>query len=91
MLEWSPDGRFLFSRNDNMPNCIWLWEISKLALTSLISQIEPVKNAQWEPSKTRLALCTGNGRVYMWHPEGASCVEVPISKFENTKRVIENV
>lgn len=79
ILEWSTDGKYLFSRNDNMPQCLWIWEISRLSLSAMLCQMDAVKQAQWDPTRNRVALCCKNSRIYMWHPEGASCVEVPIS------------
>ncbi len=32
---------------------------------------------EWDPRHTRLAMCTGNNKVYMWSPAGCLSVEVP--------------
>lgn len=32
---------------------------------------------EWDPTQTRLALCTGNNKIYMWSPSGCLSVEVP--------------
>ncbi len=29
----------------------------------------------------RLAVCTGSTKVYLWSPEGASCVHIPLPGF----------
>ena len=31
----------------------------------------------WDPTESRLALCTGNNKVYMWSPAGSLSVDVP--------------
>ena len=38
---------------------------------------EAVRSLAWEPGAARLAVATGSTRVYLWAPEGASCVHVP--------------
>jgi hypothetical protein len=77
MMEWSADGRFLLTKDDNMPNVLWVWETIVLQLKAVLIQIDAIKCAKWDPVHSRLALCTGNGRLYMWSVDGASCVEVP--------------
>lgn len=31
----------------------------------------------WDPKETRLALCAGTNKIYMWSPAGCLDVEVP--------------
>uniref|UniRef100_T1IZC9 Uncharacterized protein n=1 Tax=Strigamia maritima TaxID=126957 RepID=T1IZC9_STRMM len=31
----------------------------------------------WDPAKSRLVLCTGSNKLYMWSPDGSTAVEVP--------------
>jgi len=81
LMDWSCDSKFFFTRNDNMPNVLWIWETSKLALCSLIIQISPIRFAQWDPVHVRLAICTGNGKIYIWSKEGCSCVDIPSASF----------
>ncbi|KAL9643218.1 hypothetical protein ABK040_014675 [Willaertia magna] len=81
LMDWSNDSRYLFTRNDSMPNVLWIWETSKLSLCSVVVQMLPIRFAQWDPSHTRLAICTGNGRIYIWSKEGCSCVDIPSVNF----------
>eukprot|EP00696_Hemimastix_kukwesjijk_P004594 gnl/Hemi2/15891_TR5251_c0_g1_i1.p2 gnl/Hemi2/15891_TR5251_c0_g1~~gnl/Hemi2/15891_TR5251_c0_g1_i1.p2 ORF type:complete len:446 (-),score=122.24 gnl/Hemi2/15891_TR5251_c0_g1_i1:1365-2702(-) len=76
LAEWSADTRYLLTRNDNMPDALWLWDTHKLALGTLIIQLGPIKAAKWDPVHTRLAICTGSGKVYFWSEGGCSCVDV---------------
>ena len=77
LLHWSPRDRFMVSRNDNMPQTLWVWDTRRLALCSVINQISSVKEAQWDPKRSRLAVCTGNRKLYMWSPAGCSIVDIP--------------
>jgi WD40 repeat protein len=62
-----------------MNNTIWIWDVSKLSLVSLLIQKGGVKNALWDSVHDRLAFCTGNKILYLWSPKGASCVHIPIA------------
>lgn len=36
-----------------------------------------MKDVSWDPTQDRLALCTGNNKIYMWSPHGCISVETP--------------
>jgi WD40 repeat protein len=81
VLEWSYDGKYLCTRNDNMSNVLWIWEIATLNPVAIIINLTPIKCVQWDPKQLRLAYCGGEGRIYIWSPDGCSCVDVPIVNF----------
>eukprot|EP00252_Welwitschia_mirabilis_P019741 TRINITY_DN4656_c0_g1_i1.p1 TRINITY_DN4656_c0_g1~~TRINITY_DN4656_c0_g1_i1.p1 ORF type:complete len:393 (-),score=58.09 TRINITY_DN4656_c0_g1_i1:241-1419(-) len=81
LLSWSKDSQFLFSRNDNMPTALWIWDICRLELAALLIQKEPIRNAAWDPLYPRVAFCTGSSVLYMWTPSGAFCVKIPVPQF----------
>jgi len=81
MMEWSEGDRYLMTRNDNMPNTLWIWDTKQLRLVSVVNQLLPIKAAKWDTARHRLAICSGNGRLYMWSPEGCSIVDVPARNF----------
>lgn len=37
-----------------------------------------ILDVEWDPRQSRLALCTGTNRLYMWSPAGSLSVEVPV-------------
>ncbi|XP_052286453.1 WD repeat-containing protein WRAP73-like isoform X1 [Dreissena polymorpha] len=78
LTAFSKDCKYMYTRNDNMPHTLWIWDIQKLALCAVIIQAAPIKHVEWDPLKTRLALCTGVNKLYMWSPAGSLCVEVPV-------------
>ncbi|XP_035697911.1 WD repeat-containing protein WRAP73-like isoform X1 [Branchiostoma floridae] len=75
---FSPDSKYLATRNDNMPCALWIWDIRQLALVAILLQAAPVKHLEWDPCQSRLAFCTGTNKVYMWSPAGALSVDVPV-------------
>ncbi|XP_043531980.1 WD repeat-containing protein WRAP73 [Chiloscyllium plagiosum] len=77
MLAFSPDNRFLATRNDNLPNTVWIWDVQKLKQYVVLEQLSAVKSFQWDPCRTRLAICTGSNKVYLWSPAGCLTVQIP--------------
>ncbi|XP_015738052.1 WD repeat-containing protein WRAP73 isoform X1 [Coturnix japonica] len=77
MLAFSPDNCFLATKNDNIPNAVWIWDIQKLKLSVVLEQLCAIQSFQWDPRQPRLAVCTGNSKVYLWSPAGCVTVQVP--------------
>ena len=75
-ISFSQDNSFFVSYNENMPTTLWVWSI-KASLVALLVHISPVKDFQWDPVQSRLAICTNNGRLYLWSPAGVVSVVVP--------------
>ena len=42
------------------------------------SSCDPADELGWDPTAHRPAVATGDSRVYVWTPEGASFVEIPL-------------
>eukprot|EP00898_Chlorokybus_atmophyticus_P000443 jgi/Chlat1/139/Chrsp1S03234 len=80
-VAWSPDNEFLVTRNANMPTAVWIWDMQRMVLSTVLLQIDPVKAAVWDPQQTRLAVCTGTSRFFIWSPQGASCYQIPVADF----------
>ena len=74
---FSPDSRYMATKNDNMPNAVWIWDAHQLRLAVLLLQLNPVREFSWDPIKSRLAVCTGNGKLYLWSFAGCVSVTVP--------------
>ncbi|GJM91473.1 hypothetical protein PR202_ga07848 [Eleusine coracana subsp. coracana] len=70
-----------FTRNDNMPTALWIWDICRLELAAVLVQKDPIRAAAWDPNCPRLALCTESTHLYMWTPSRVACVNVPFPNF----------
>ena len=75
---FSPDCKYMASKNDSMPNAVWIWDVTKLCLSVLLVQSNPVREFKWDPRQSRLAVCTGNSKLYLWSPAGCVSVNVPV-------------
>ena len=74
---FSPDCKYMVTKNDNMPNAVWIWDVARLCLAVLLLQVNPVREMAWDPQQSRLAVCTGNGKLYLWSMAGCVSVTVP--------------
>ncbi|XP_030278015.1 WD repeat-containing protein WRAP73 [Sparus aurata] len=76
-LAFSSDSRYLATKNDNMASVVWVWDMQNMSLEAVLEQCSAVRCFQWDPRRPRLALCTGNSKLYLWSPAGCVSVEVP--------------
>lgn len=76
-MAFSSDNRYLATRNDSMPTVLWVWDMQRLCLLAMLEQTSAVRCFQWDPRRPRLALCTGNAKLYLWSPAGCVSVQVP--------------
>ncbi|KAJ8016408.1 hypothetical protein DPEC_G00006910 [Dallia pectoralis] len=76
-MAFSSDNRYLATKNDNMASVMWVWDMERLGLLAVLEQTSAVRCFQWDPCRPRLALCTGNAKLYLWSPAGCVSVTVP--------------
>ncbi|CAH9098054.1 unnamed protein product [Cuscuta europaea] len=81
LMSWSNDSEYICTRNDSMPAVLWIWDVQRLELATILIQKDPIRAVAWDPSSTRLVLCTGSPHLYMWTPSGAYCINVPLPQF----------
>merc|ERR1719334_251437 len=74
--EWSPSGELLATINDNMPMTVWIWNMSRLNLMSVLDHKDKVSSFKWSPveKEERLAICCGNDKLYFWSDSGTSVI-----------------
>jgi WD40 repeat protein len=77
MIAWSFDGSLLATKNDNNPNCVWIWDMTNLEQVALLVHILNVKSMQWSPKTLHLVIATGSPRIYIWSKGGASICDIP--------------
>ncbi|EDO38446.1 predicted protein [Nematostella vectensis] len=76
-VSFSADSRYMATKNDNMPNALWIWDMPNLTLAVLLLQAQPIRVIAWDPLQSRLAMCTNNNKLYMWSPAGCVSVVIP--------------
>ncbi|KAI9202344.1 quinon protein alcohol dehydrogenase-like superfamily [Polychytrium aggregatum] len=84
-LEFNCTGNYMVTRNDNMSQCLWIWDLVGLRQVALITQLLPIKSIKWNPVyPDQLAWCCGNGFLYLWGGETMGCeaIEIPAVNFQ---------
>jgi len=83
----SPDGLFVASKSERMPAVIWIWNMQKTQLDSVLIHRDRVVSFTWEPTNsaqnkasrgTRLLILTKGARnVFVWTRQGAIVLQMP--------------
>ncbi|KAJ3106075.1 WD repeat-containing protein wrap73 [Phlyctochytrium planicorne] len=88
ICEFSCDGQYLATRNDNMPRTVWIWDLVNLCQVALIQQGRTVRQLKWNPIKPKVLAFTCGGSyfyVYRGPMQGCEPIEVPTLNFNITK------
>ena len=68
-LHWSWDSCWLATVNDVAPQAVWVWDVTRLCLNSVIVFQSGVHTLQWHPSLPQLVMATNCPCLYVWRPE----------------------
>ncbi|OJD30813.1 wd40 domain protein [Diplodia corticola] len=84
-LAFNISGDLIATRDDSMPTCVWLWDLTRLVARTVLIQHAPVKSLYWHTSIPTLLLiqCVQDDAIiYLWDlgREGARVVNVPFEK-----------
>mmetsp|Transcript_13438 Transcript_13438/g.22875 ORF Transcript_13438/g.22875 Transcript_13438/m.22875 type:complete len:424 (-) Transcript_13438:21-1292(-) len=78
------DSQFAASVNENCPCYVWIWDLERLNLNSLIMQKNPVADVEWAPNSLNLNISSSDSKIFLWSLRGASVCQVPyMSQSEN--------
>lgn len=58
LLVWSYDSKYIATKNDNTPNCVWIWDVSTLSLNVILIHFDPVKSIDWSSRSNHLVIST---------------------------------
>mmetsp|Transcript_15691 Transcript_15691/g.24088 ORF Transcript_15691/g.24088 Transcript_15691/m.24088 type:complete len:266 (+) Transcript_15691:603-1400(+) len=73
----SHDSTFVASVCEQCPLYIWIWDLEKLTLNSVIMQKNPVDSVSWAPNSLNLNICSADSKIFLWSLRGASVCQVP--------------
>lgn len=83
----SPDSYFAASICETSPTCVWIWDLTKLCLNSLLVQRNRVSEICWAPTSTNLNISSMDGKIYLWSLRGASVCQVPPMQMKENFKV----
>jgi WD40 repeat protein len=77
----SPDARFAASKCETYPSVVFVWDLQRLTLNSIMVQRTEVEHLAWCPGKgATLNVSTGQGKLFLWTERVASVCQVPVSR-----------
>ena len=88
---------YLATKCENMPNAVWIWDMSTLLLNTILIHLNEVKSFKFSPNSQTLVIGTGQARVFVWTPKGACVIDLPRNEYSiqapselHVKRVLWN-
>eukprot|EP00435_Cladocopium_sp_Y103_P025327 s59_g6.t1 len=83
VAQWSPDERYLATKHESFPSVVWIWDLGKMVLASLLCHNSSVKSVVWDPMATgersRLAISTSDPVLFLWSPHHAEALPSALS------------
>lgn len=83
-FSFSPDGLYVASKHERLPAVIWIWDMQKTQLASVLIHRDRVVSFTWEPSNSahdgssRLLILTKGARnICVWTKRGAAVLQMP--------------
>jgi WD40 repeat protein len=80
LIAISSDSLFCATKNENSPNYVWIWDLTLFTLNTILIQKHEVLDLKFSPKLCNLNVSTGDGKIYLWSPRGASVCQVPVNK-----------
>nr|CAG8437462.1 5836_t:CDS:10 [Entrophospora candida] len=78
LCKFNSEGNLLASQNDNMPKCLWVWDLSLMKPIAFIIQDSSIRQFFWHPSEpNKLVICCGNNYVYFWSGNSTDIIGMP--------------
>ena len=78
LLSWSYDSKYIATKNENTPKCVWIWDVSTLNLSVLLIHFHVVTSFDWSKRSNHLVVATNTPRIFIWSINGASVWDIPI-------------
>ncbi|QDS77629.1 hypothetical protein FKW77_002563 [Venturia effusa] len=60
LLSFNADGTMIATRDDSAPTTVWIWDLSKLAASTVLIQHSPIKKLTWHPTLSSVLLIQCN-------------------------------
>ena len=85
-MAFSSDNYFLATKNDKMPNILFIWDLNQMNLQFVLIQLNEVLYFEWAKNENILFISTNNNKLYYFTLD--SCKILQLSKDFNNKSLI---
>ena len=88
-MSFSYDNNFLATKNDNMPNVLFIWELNLMNLFTVLIHLNEVIYFNWSKEQNYLFISTNNNKLYYFTVD--SCKILELSKdFHNQSLILSD-
>ena len=85
-MAFSFDNYFLATKNDKIPNILFIWDINQMNLQFVLIQLNEVIHFEWAKNKNILFISTNNNKLYYFTLD--SCKILKLAKDFNNKSLL---
>ena len=85
-MAFSFDNIFLATKNDNMPNLVFIWDLNQMNLQTVLIHLNEVTYFKWSKNKNMLFISTNNNKLYYFTLDSCKILQLP--KDFNNKSLI---
>jgi len=88
-IAFSYDNNYLATKNDNMPNVLFIWDLNYMSLQTVLIHLNEISYFDWAKNKNILFISTGNNKLYYFTFD--SCKILQLAKdFRNNSFILGN-
>ena len=88
-MAFSYDNNFLATKNDNMPNILFIWDLNIMSLQTVLIHLNEISCFEWMKTKNILFISTNNNKLYYFTLDSCKILQLP-NDFQNKSFIISN-
>ena len=88
-MAFSYDNNFLATKNDNMPNVLFIWDLNIMFLQTVLIHLNEISCFEWMKTKNILFISTNNNKLYYFTLDSCKILQLP-NDFQNKSFIISN-
>ena len=85
-MAFSDDNFFLATKNDNMPNILFIWDLNQMNLLTVLIQLNEICYFQWAKNLNILFISTNNNKLYYFTLDSCNILQLA-QDFQNKSLV----
>ena len=75
-MAFSYDNNFLATKNENMPNVLFIWDLNLMNLKTVLIHLNEVTYFKWSKNKNMLFISTNNNKLYYFTLDSCKILEL---------------
>ena len=75
-MAFSYDNNFIATKNDNMPNVLFIWDLNSMNLKTVLIHLNEVTYFKWSKNKNMLFISTNNNKLYYFTLDSCKILEL---------------